>query len=235
MRGSGERGERLDPPMLLGVDGITEVFLVRHARQEVSDDFLATAIGDNDDPPLSDLGRRQANATADHLAAVGVDVVYSSVLERARETAEAIAQASGVEAQTVEGIHEFEMFRDIDRDVSPADALGDVEFAGFLQRWGRTRSFEVWPLSEPVPDFYRRALAGIEGIVAGHRGKRIAVVSHGATINAYLGDLLGTDEQMFFSPVHASVSWVRAKRDRRVLMSVNEHAHIRAAGIEATF
>ena len=65
------------------------IFLVRHAQ---------AAPGEPDDlRPLTDEGRATARALAERLASKNPDAVVSSPLLRARETAEPIARAAGVE------------------------------------------------------------------------------------------------------------------------------------------
>ena len=65
------------------------LFLVRHAHSDPGDpDSLR---------PLSPRGRRQAQELGERLAATEPDVVLTSPLLRARETAAAIAKASGAE------------------------------------------------------------------------------------------------------------------------------------------
>jgi phosphohistidine phosphatase len=65
------------------------LILVRHAHADS---------GDPDElRPLSARGREEARALAERLAEVGPDAVLASPLLRARETAAAIAKASGVE------------------------------------------------------------------------------------------------------------------------------------------
>lgn len=67
------------------------LFVVRHAE---------AAPGDPDElRPLTDAGRAVARALGDRLAEYGIDAVLSSPLLRARETAEAIARAAGLEAE----------------------------------------------------------------------------------------------------------------------------------------
>jgi phosphohistidine phosphatase SixA len=67
------------------------VFVVRHAE---------AAPGEPDHlRPLTSAGRKAAQALAKQLAGENVDAVVASPLVRARETAEAIAAATGVEAQ----------------------------------------------------------------------------------------------------------------------------------------
>jgi probable phosphoglycerate mutase len=219
--------ERIDPTMLVGVGGVTELVLVRHGKQALSDEFLEVPIEELLDPPLSDLGRRQAEAVARVVARDRVDAVYSSISARARETAEAIGAAADAPVRVVEGIEEFGMFRDLPPDKTPREALGEVQFAGFQLRWSRTREWRAWPASEPVGEFLDRVINGIEGIAALHKGGRVVIACHGGTINAYLGDILGTRDDMFFNPAHASISRVLAKHDRRVVSTLNELQHLR--------
>ena len=66
------------------------LFVVRHAE---------AAPGEPDDlRPLTDAGRAAARALGEVLAAENIDAVVSSPLLRARETADAIARAAGLDA-----------------------------------------------------------------------------------------------------------------------------------------
>jgi phosphohistidine phosphatase len=70
------------------------LFVVRHAE---------AAPGEPDDlRPLTDAGRAAARALGEVLAAENLDAVVSSPLLRARETADAIARAAGLEPATDE-------------------------------------------------------------------------------------------------------------------------------------
>jgi len=218
--------ERKDPTFLLGVDGVTELVLVRHAKQAQRDDFLGHAVGELHDPPLAELGQRQAKAVAALLAGEGPDAVYASRSQRAGDTAAAIGAASGLDVTVVDGIEEFGFFRDLPDDTTPLESLGELRFRGFQRRWSRTRAWDAWPGSEPPTEFRSRVADSIEGIVAAHPGQRVVVVTHGGVINQYVGDFLGTTDDMFTTPPHASITRVRAKHDRRVLMSLNERQHL---------
>ena len=73
------------------------LFLVRHAE---------AAPGDPDDlRPLTPAGREAARALGEKLAAERLDAVLSSPLLRARETAEQIARAAGIEPEEAFGGH----------------------------------------------------------------------------------------------------------------------------------
>src|SRR5690349_16760096 len=68
---------------LIGVEGVTEIWLVRHA--DVYDQGELEP-----DPPLSPLGHRQAERLAQRLKSVGMRAVYASPLRRAQQTAAAL-------------------------------------------------------------------------------------------------------------------------------------------------
>jgi probable phosphoglycerate mutase len=80
---------------LIGVEGATEVLLIRHA------DIYEGDPG-GDDPPLSALGRIQAARLAARLRPLRPAAVYTSPLRRAVETAAAIDVGCIVDARLVE-------------------------------------------------------------------------------------------------------------------------------------
>lgn len=71
-----------------------QLFLIRHAE---------AAPGEPDElRPLTPAGREAARALGDRLVGSGLEAVLSSPLLRARETAQAIARAAGLDAETDE-------------------------------------------------------------------------------------------------------------------------------------
>jgi broad specificity phosphatase PhoE len=69
-------------------------------------------------------------------------------------------------------------------------------------------------------------LAALNRVIDAHPGGRILIVSHGGVINAYIADLLGLDEDLFFLPHHCSITEAAVREDIRRLRSINEHRHI---------
>lgn len=87
----------LERAFLLGVDGVTEVLLIRHGDAYEGLDLSVEA-----DPGLSASGREQARRLAERLRRLGVDAVYASPLRRARETAEVIGLPVRLDDRLVE-------------------------------------------------------------------------------------------------------------------------------------
>lgn len=211
----------IDRAFLTHAVDATEVILVRHGQQDFPDPATAR-IGEWIDPPLSDVGKRQAEAVGRFLARTRVDVVYASHLRRATETGAAIAAHHRVEVVIEEDLREIETFRDLPLDVTPIEAVGELKLKGARERFVRHRTWDVYPHSERNEEFRHRTVNVIEGILASHPGQRVVVSCHGGVINAYVGEVLGLQTAMFFRPAHASVHRVRAAEDVRALVSLNE-------------
>ena len=85
----------LEALFLIGVEGVTEIWLVRHA--DAYDDLV-----DSIDPSLSARGREQAKRLAERVARAEPAAVYSSPYRRAMETARFISEDVHVDERLVE-------------------------------------------------------------------------------------------------------------------------------------
>ena len=85
----------LEAAFLIGVQGVTEVWLVRHADSYRND-------AASEDPPLSSIGRDQAKRLAERVRRAQPAAVYSSPYRRAVETAHAISDQIHVDDRLVE-------------------------------------------------------------------------------------------------------------------------------------
>jgi alpha-ribazole phosphatase/probable phosphoglycerate mutase len=82
---------------------LLEIVIVRHGQSEGNRDHVFTG---HSPSPLTELGRRQAEATAERLATRPVDVIYASDLPRAMQTAEPLVQRTGAPFVTDPAIRE---------------------------------------------------------------------------------------------------------------------------------
>ncbi len=85
------------------------------------------------------------------------------------------------------------------------------------------------PGSEGSEALRARATAAVGRLAAGHPGQRVAVVSHGGTINAYIAAMVGVARDYFFPCANTSISVVRIKGERRLLLGLNDIAHLQRA------
>jgi len=194
-----------------------ELILIRHGEPHSE----TRTDGTPADPPLTDLGRRQARAAASKLSAEGpFDGLYSSPMRRTRETAEPILAATGLTANYRDGLREW--------GAGSGRYIGDDEL-----RSAGPDDADVTRLRSGLADehgyrFRRRIVEAIEEIVAAHRAQRVLIVCHGGVINAYVSHILETDKVLLFAPAHTSVTRVLAQSSgMRSLHTANEHDHIK--------
>lgn len=212
---------------LLAQAEATGLALVRHGQQQRPTSPVFTP-AEWVDPPLSELGRRQATAVGQAFADQPVDVVVSSHLSRAHETARAIAGHHGLEPVVLPDLREVETYRDLDDGVTPADALPEPYWRGVQARFVEERRWDLMPFGESSDELRHRVVSTIEGLLAMHPAAHLVVVCHGGVINGYLAHVLGIREDMFFLPAHASVTRLRRLGHRRALESVNDRDHLTA-------
>ena len=139
-----------------------------------------------DDPPLDDVGLAQAAQAGRALAGVGATVLWSSPLRRARQTAAAVAAATGLTVTTDPRLAEqaFGVWEGLTRDEVvdryPA-AFATWREGGEPDREGGETRAEVG----------RRAAAAVADLPVGCAA---ILVSHGAAAGALVATLLGLGE-----------------------------------------
>ena len=193
-----------------------ELLLIRHA--------LPVRIENDDgrpaDPPLSAVGRRQAERLAEWLAGEPLDALYASPMRRAVETARPLARASGLELRLEPGVVEF------DRDAAVYVPLEELKRAD-PARWRELVQGGLYAEID-LAAFQRTVLASLEAIIARHPGGRVAVVCHGGVINTWAARTLGIAQPLFFDPTYTSINrFLAAGSGERSVSSLNEAGHLR--------
>ena len=169
----------------------TRLFLVRHGSTAHSHERRFSGFNDL---PLDTHGRAQAQGIARHVARSGeIDVVVSSPLPRARQTAEAIATQVDAAVETVADLVEME-FGDWE-GLTLAEA--HAKWPDIIAEWLAGRDVAP-PGGESFGEVEARVLPAIDGIVARHRGKRIVVVSHITPIKTVLRTCLSAPQETMF-------------------------------------
>ncbi|HWG92807.1 MAG TPA: histidine phosphatase family protein [Mycobacteriales bacterium] len=194
-----------------------ELVLVRHALPVRAD----AVDGGRADPGLSDLGREQAARLPGALAGDRVDLLCTSPLCRARETAAPLAEALGVEPLVVEGIAEFDSGDPSYVPVEELRAAGDPRWHALVR--GDLYSSGVDPVA-----FRTTVVDALATVAAEHPGGRAVLVTHAGAINAAAGAVLAQERPIWFAPAYCSITRLAFSRDgRRGVVSLNETAHVR--------
>lgn len=220
-------------PFLSRKRGATEVLLIRHGDALPGAEEVVT--GGYDAQALSDLGRRQAAALAAAWRGVRIDAVYSSPIGRAFETAQPLARDRGLEVRIEPDLREIELGPiGVDTDhLSPEERaqairtrLRDIAVIAL-----GSGSWSAIPGTEPSEHLRARVRAAITRIATAHPGQRVAAVTHGGAINAYIASILGIPRDYFFPAANTSVSVVRVGGNRALVFGLNDVKHLMAAGL----
>lgn len=190
--------------------------MIRHAlplRVEKKD-------GSPADPGLGREGMEQARKLALWMQAERLDAVYSSPMNRARMTAECLADLKGLEIIPEPGVMEFDS-----RSSSyiPMEELKAKDY----ERWRELvqGGFEA---RIDLEGFRKRVIESLDRIVSTNKGKRVAVVCHGGIINTWAAHILGIDKFLFFAPEYTSINrFLASGSGTRSVASLNEAGHLR--------
>ena len=177
-----------------------ELVLVRHAEPDWE---LGRQKGC--DPGLTALGREQAARAADQLRVLPMAAMHCSPLERARETALAIADAQQLTPDVVSDLEEIRV--PLVRSATQSEV--DAYFASAARRELRDH-WNGFPGGEPFRAFHARVTTAIESVLARYgvhpratgeftvwsaparaHTLRIGIVGHGGTNSVILTHLLG--------------------------------------------
>ncbi len=192
-----------------------ELIIVRHALPESEKREDGPA-----DPPLTPLGLRQAEATADLLATEGVDHVVTSTMQRAIQTGQPLADRLSLTPERLEGLKESDHRRSSYTPVEEMDADHEV-----------IREFMDNPLSmfaDGYEAFRDRVTVALDAVVAGNRGRTVAVFCHAMVVGVYLQTLLGLNDPFAVMADYCGITRVAASSSGiRSVRSFNETGHLR--------
>jgi probable phosphomutase (TIGR03848 family) len=161
---------------------VAVIVLVRHG---VTDQTGVRLYGQGPGVHLSARGREQAEALAERLRAVRPAAVYSSPLERCRETAGPIAAAAGVDVRTERGLLETDL------GTWTGKTFGQVRRARLWRRILAVPSTGRFPGGESLAEVQARTVRALESIAERHRRRTVVVVTHGDPIRLALAHVAG--------------------------------------------
>ena len=202
---------------------MTEIIIIRHGETEWN---KTGRFQGHSDVPLSAEGRAQAAMLGKNLSVDHVDMIYASDLTRAMETAAPLAQRFGLEVISDPQLRELNFGAWEGRNFNDVNAENPNAMKNF---YTDPEQADI-PESEPFPEFQRRIAGRVREIVAQKRGKRIVIVSHGASIRILLADLLSMPIRSIWhlSQLNTAVNKIRFEDDGfAVVTLMNDTSHLR--------
>jgi ribonuclease H / adenosylcobalamin/alpha-ribazole phosphatase len=201
----------------------TTTLLLRHGETALSAERRFAGRGDI---PLTAAGKRQAAAAAGRLAARGgIDLIVTSPLRRARQTAEAAAGATGAPVQAEDDLAETDF-----------GAWEGLTFAEASARW--PDEVAAWlasadlapPGGESFAAVGRRVAAATHRLLAAHQFQTLLLVSHVTPIKTLVCEAMLAPAAALFR-LHLDVAslceidWFAD--GPAVVRSLNDTAHLR--------
>jgi len=192
-----------------------QLFLIRHGQSFYNRDGEEAGM----DSGLTPLGWAQARRVADWLVEnEAVDVLYSSSMLRARQTAEVIGQQMGLSVIVKSGFEEAHQ-----------------PYWDELPRYPRPHALQPepgWMLSpEATPHYHAlilRLWQPLEPILQAHAGQTVAIVGHGGAWATLMRSLMG-GHNVLISTDNGAVHKLAWRFDRWLLAYLNRKEHLRDA------
>jgi broad specificity phosphatase PhoE len=153
----------------------TIIGLLRHGQTNWNIDFRLQGVTDI---PLNETGIQQARIAGEVLAQAATageawDLILSSPLSRARDTAVMVGEAIGLPGVSIEDLL-------LERSFGEAEGLSHDEWKA---KYSDTNHV---PGGETLEQLETRAWVLLQSLLDNHEGKRVLTVSHGALIRTLL-------------------------------------------------
>jgi 2,3-bisphosphoglycerate-dependent phosphoglycerate mutase len=181
------------------------------------------------DSPLTESGLRQAHALSDGLDGKGIEVIYSSDLGRAMQTATIIAEKLGLEINIDRRLRE--------RHLGTMQGLTKKEFRQqYPDEWAAFDSGDpdyCFPDGESAQQRYERSVACVQELVKLLPDRKALVVTHGGVLNGlfYMAIGIPLSEPRRFSLFNASINSFSMCGDSWRLDTWGEVGHLKGMSI----
>lgn len=167
-------------------DAVTRLIAVRHGKTAWNRE---ARIQGHTDIPLNDTGLWQAERVGAAVAQEAIEAIYSSDLQRAHLTAQAIGRAAGVAVRLEERLRE--------RHFGELEGLTHEEihsrWPDQARRW-KQRDPAYGPVGgETLTEFHERCVGTLVRLAQRHLGQTIVVVAHGGVLDCFYRAANGVD------------------------------------------
>ncbi len=205
------------------MDNRTEIILIRHGESLANAQRIYLGQTDWD---LSERGREQARVAAEHLRDKHIDVIYSSDLIRAYNTALPHAELRGLSVIKSRQLREMHIGDWEGRKIDELEKLWPEKFCvDWLQNFGCC----TVPGGESVPALAERIYAELMRIGRENAGKTVLIACHAAAIRAFWGKVTETPAERVAAeipfPANASCTTVIFDGERLIPVKYSDDSY----------
>lgn len=198
------------------------LYLIRHGESEWN---ILSKVQGQSNTQLTDKGREQAKKAAQGLLHEKIDLIFSSDLNRAFDTAKVIGELLGLEVNTFEELREMRF--------GVWEGLTTQEI---MNKY--TNEHTIWmtephklnlPEAEKLIDLQERLLGIVNILIKDNKDKNILIVSHGSSIKALILGILGIDISFYnrFTISNTGISIIEYRDYSPVLRVLNDTSHLK--------
>lgn len=163
---------------------MTIVYLIRHCEATGNIDGTFQGWTDNS---ITERGKQQLKALEQRFAAISLDAVYTSDLQRAYLTGCAVKGAHEIPILTCQNLREIHGGK---WEGLTWEQIGQ-RYAEELYTWRHVPEQHQCPGGESFAQVRERMSDAVLNIVKNHPGQSVAIASHGAALRCYLSALQG--------------------------------------------
>jgi len=193
-----------------------DLIIVRHGRPVRIEGAEGAA-----NPPLADVGHRQAEAVAELLLEKQVDLVVSSPMLRARQTAAPLAAKMGVDPVIIDDLAEIDQLSDSYVPMEELKAQGGEAWQAVMDNPASMHG------DVNIDEFASTVCTAFDKLIADNRGRTVVAFCHGMVTMSFLQYVLGYHDRYALRVDYASVTRVQASSTGvRSVRSVNETGHL---------
>lgn len=209
----------------------TELFLIRHGQTESN---VAGLLHGATDVPLNQLGKKQAEHVAMRIQEMtDLSAIYASPLQRARDTARAIAERTNLPLHLHPGLAEMNF------GLAEGTVISEIA-QHYPEVWERLNDLSDmdarFPEGESRKEFATRIQSALDDVINAHMGQRVIVVAHGGVIAAATALMLGenTGDWRRYSIANCSVTHFEITTTGPVAHLISDTVHLEAIEFETT-
>jgi broad specificity phosphatase PhoE len=201
---------------------MTRFILVRHGQTIWNQQERFRGLSD---VPLDEVGLAQAEATGRRLAKdVQPAAVYSSVVWRARQTAEAIARPHGLAVQLLPGIADIDF--GLLQGLTVQEAT--VRWPAVVESWMISPHHTRFPEGERLGALRERAASTLAQLGARHPNDAIILVGHTVINRVILLYVMGLGNERFWrlSQSTCAINVFDSQDGEFTMVSLNDTCHL---------
>lgn len=204
----------------------TVIYFVRHGETILTPERRFSG-GDGSNPELSDEGIAQAEAVGKELVARKADLIIASPMVRTKQTADAIAKATGLKVTYDEAWREAAFGEWDGLTIPQVKELYPNEWLSWVSSTGATAGTS----GESYEDVAARSDLALFNLALEHPGKTIIVVTHNYVIRTLVASVLGASIESVYhlDVLPCSITTVNTwgSDGLRALRSMSERSHLK--------